>query len=47
MYGPLVIAAAILLVIACAVLYAHDLAGARSRRAIERIHKEGRQSKHW
>jgi hypothetical protein len=47
MYGPLVVAAAILLAVAATVLFLHDLAEARSRKAIDRIHEEGRQSKHW
>jgi hypothetical protein len=47
MYGPLVAAAAILLVVAGVVLFLHDLAEARSRRALDRIHEEGRRSKHW
>lgn len=47
MYGPLIAAAAILFTIAALVLWANDVSGARSRRAIERIHQEGRRSKHW
>jgi hypothetical protein len=41
MYGPLIISAAILLSIAGLVLFLHDLAEARSRKAFDRIFKEG------
>jgi hypothetical protein len=41
MYGPLVIAAAILFVIAGFVLFLHDLAEARARKAFDRIFEEG------
>jgi hypothetical protein len=41
MYGPLIAAAAILLVVAAIALYLHDLAEARSRRAYDRIFEEG------
>jgi hypothetical protein len=41
MYGPLIIAAAILLSIAGLVLFLHDLAEARSRRAFDHIFEEG------
>ena len=43
MYGPLIVAAAILLSIAGIVLYFHDLAEARARKAFERIFEEGRR----
>ena len=43
MYGPLIIAAAILLSIAGLVLFLHDLAEARTRRAFDRIFEEGRR----
>jgi hypothetical protein len=43
MYGPLIVAAAILLSIAGVVLYFHDLAEARARKAFERIFEEGRR----
>ena len=43
MDGPLIIAAAILLAIAGIVLYVHDLAEARARRAFDRIFEEGRR----
>jgi uncharacterized membrane protein len=44
MYGPLiVVAAAILLSIAGLVLFLHDLAEARSRKAFDRIFQEGRR----
>ncbi len=42
MYGPLVVAAAVLLSVAAVVLFLSDLGEARSRRAIDRIHQEGR-----
>ena len=41
MYGPLVVAAAILLSIAAFVLLLHDLAEARARKAFDRIFEEG------
>ena len=41
MYGPLIISAAILLSIAGLVLFLHDLAVARSRKAFDRIFEEG------
>jgi hypothetical protein len=41
MYGPLIVAAAILLSIAGIVLFLHDLAEARSRKAFYRIFEEG------
>ena len=41
MYGPLIVAAAILLSIAGIVLFLHDLSEARSRKAFDRIFKEG------
>src|SRR4029453_16136379 len=41
MYGPLIISAAILLSIAGLVLFLHDLAEARSRKAFDRIFEEG------
>jgi hypothetical protein len=41
MYGPLIIAAAILLAIAGIVLFLHDLTEARSRKAFDRIFEEG------
>jgi hypothetical protein len=41
MYGPLIVAAAILLSIAGVVLFLHDLFEARSRRAFDRIFEEG------
>jgi len=41
MYGPLIVAAAILLSIAAFVLLLHDLAEARSRKAFDRIFEEG------
>jgi uncharacterized membrane protein len=41
MYGPLIVAAAILLSIAGIVLFLHDLAEARSRKAFDRIFEEG------
>jgi uncharacterized membrane protein len=43
MYGPLIVAAAILLSIAGLVLFLHDLAEARTRRAFDRIFEEGRR----
>jgi uncharacterized membrane protein len=43
MYGPLIVAAAILLSIAGIVLFLHDLSEARSRKAFDRIFKEGRR----
>jgi hypothetical protein len=45
MYGPLIASAAILLLIAGIVLYLSDLNELRSRRAIERIHEEGRKAR--
>jgi hypothetical protein len=41
MYGPLIVAAAILLSIAGVVLFLHDLSEARSRKAFDRIFEEG------
>jgi hypothetical protein len=41
MYGPLIIAAAILLSVAGLVLFLHDLSEARSRKAFDRIFDEG------
>jgi hypothetical protein len=41
MYGPLIVAAAILLSIAGIVLLLHDLADARARKAFDRIFEEG------
>ena len=41
MYGPLIVAAAILLSIAGIVLFLHDLSEARSRKAFDRIFREG------
>ncbi|HEX5882475.1 MAG TPA: hypothetical protein VF468_29770 [Actinomycetota bacterium] len=41
MYGPLIVAAAILLSIAGIVLFLHDLADARARKAFDRIFEEG------
>ena len=41
MYGPLIVAAAILLSIAGVVLFLHDLFEARSRKAFDRIFEEG------
>jgi hypothetical protein len=41
MYGPLIVAAAVLLSIAGVVLFLHDLAQARSRKAFDRIFQEG------
>jgi hypothetical protein len=43
MYGPLVVAAAILIPIAGIVLYFHDLAEARARKAFDRIFEEGKR----
>jgi hypothetical protein len=43
MYGPLIVAAAILLSIAGMVLFLHDRSEARSRKAFERIFEEGRR----
>jgi hypothetical protein len=43
MYGPLVVAAAILLAIAGIVLFLHDLSEARARKAFDRIFEEGGQ----
>jgi uncharacterized membrane protein len=43
MYGPLIVAAAILLSIAGIVLLLHDLSEARSRKAFDRIFREGRR----
>ncbi|HEX3201924.1 MAG TPA: hypothetical protein VHW42_08325 [Actinomycetes bacterium] len=43
MYGPLIVAAAILLSIAGLVLLLHDLAQTRSRKAFDRIFQEGRR----
>ena len=41
MYGPLIVAAAILLLVAGIVLFLHDLSEARSRQAFDRIFEEG------
>jgi hypothetical protein len=41
MYGPLIVAAAILLSVAAFVLLLHDLSQARSRKAFDRIFEEG------
>ena len=41
MYGPLVVAAAILLSIAGIILFLHDLSEARARKAFDRIFEEG------
>ena len=41
MYGPLIVAAAILLSIAGIVLFLHDRSEARSRQAFDRIFEEG------
>ena len=41
MYGPLIVAAAILLSVAGIVLFLHELAEARARRAFDRIFEEG------
>jgi hypothetical protein len=43
MYGPLVVAAAILLSIAGIVLFLHDLTEARARKAFDRIFEEGKR----
>jgi hypothetical protein len=43
MYGPLVVAAAILISIAGIVLYFHDVAEARARKAFDRIFEEGKR----
>jgi hypothetical protein len=43
MDGPLIIAAAILLSVAGIVLYVHDLAQARARKAFDRIFEEGKR----
>ena len=43
MYGPLIVAAAILLPTAGMVLFLHDLSEARSRKAFDRIFEEGRR----
>ena len=40
MYGPLVVASAILLSIAGIVLYLHDLTEVRARKAFDRIFEE-------
>jgi integrase len=44
MYGPVIAAAAILLVVAAIALYLHDLAEARPRKAYDRIFEEGPQA---
>ena len=41
MYGPLIVAAAILLSVAGIVLFLHDLSDARARKAFDRIFEEG------
>ena len=43
MYGPLIIAAAILLSIAGIVLYLHDLTEARARKTYDRIFEQGQR----
>ena len=43
MYGPLIAAAAIMLLIAGIVLYFHELTEARARRAFDRIFEENRR----
>jgi hypothetical protein len=43
MYGPLIVAAAILLAIVGIVLYLHDLAEARARKAYDRIFEQGQR----
>jgi hypothetical protein len=43
MYGPLIVAAAIMLLIAGSVLYFHDLAEVWARKAFDRIFDENRQ----
>jgi hypothetical protein len=43
MDGPFIIAAAILLSVAGIVLYVHDLAQARARKAFDRIFEEGKR----
>jgi hypothetical protein len=43
MYGPLVVAAAVLLSIAAFVLLLHDLSQARSRKAYDRIFEGGKR----
>jgi hypothetical protein len=43
MYGPLIVAAAILLSVAGIVLFLHELGEARSRKAFDRIFEEGRR----
>jgi hypothetical protein len=43
MYGPLIVAAAILLLIAGIVLYFHDVAEVRARKAFDRIFEENRR----
>jgi lactoylglutathione lyase len=43
MYGPLIAAAAIMLLIAGIVLYLHDLAEVRARKAFDRIFEENRR----
>jgi hypothetical protein len=44
--GPLIIAAAILLSVAGIVLFLHELAEARARRAFDRIFEEGSRRRH-
>lgn len=46
MYGPLIAAVIIAVVVAAVLLLADDITQAQARRAIDRIHREGR-SKHW
>jgi hypothetical protein len=41
MYGPLIVAAAILLSIAGMVLFLHELSESRARKAFDRIFEEG------
>jgi uncharacterized membrane protein len=43
MYGPLIVAAAILLSIAGIVLFLHDLAEVRARKAFDRIFEQGQR----
>jgi len=43
MYGPLIVAAAILLPTAAMVLFLHDRSEARSHKAFDRIFEEGRR----
>jgi hypothetical protein len=45
MYGPLVAAAVLLFAVAAIVLWLSDVGQVRSRRAIDRIHEEGRRTR--